>query len=153
VWQLGQIFVVACPGEPYSFLQTEIRRRCRDTVHVLVLANTNGSLSHRYLLPTPAPAPNSCGWRCSSPTDADFLDLHFYKGSLWRQSSHLDVKLFAKSSNAYLYKTFDSSAPRSQFIGVIYGELIRLVKRNSDPANFHTAVAAVAAAAGGARST
>jgi hypothetical protein len=43
-----------------------------------------------------------------SPTDADFLDLHFYKGSLWRQSSHLDVKLFAKSSNAYLYKTFDS---------------------------------------------
>jgi hypothetical protein len=73
-----------------------------------------------------------------SNTDVDFLDLHFFKGSIWLQSSHLDVKLFAKASNAYLYKTFDSSAPRSQFIGVIYGELIRLIKRNSDPANFHT---------------
>ena len=28
-------------------------------VLVLVLANTNGSLSQGYLLPTPAPAPNS----------------------------------------------------------------------------------------------
>jgi hypothetical protein len=27
VWQIGQLFVVACPGEPYAWLQTEVRRR------------------------------------------------------------------------------------------------------------------------------
>eukprot|EP01052_Picozoa_sp_SAG31_P044566 SAG31_NODE_7821_length_1589_cov_1.191946_2_plen_103_part_01 len=41
VWQLGQIFVVACPGEPYSWLQTELRRRCScPNACVLVLSNT-----------------------------------------------------------------------------------------------------------------
>ena len=60
IWQLGQIFLVAVPGEPYSWLQTEIRRRCAaKNIHILVLATTNGSLSQGYLLPTPAPAPNS----------------------------------------------------------------------------------------------
>ena len=59
VWQLGQIFFVAAPGEPYSWLQTEVRRRCSDDIDVIVMSNTNGSLSQGYMLPTPAPAPNS----------------------------------------------------------------------------------------------
>eukprot|EP01047_Picozoa_sp_COSAG01_P089071 COSAG01_NODE_21269_length_910_cov_1.648582_1_plen_52_part_10 len=33
-------------------------------------------------------------------------------------------------SNGYLYKTFDSAAPRAQFKGIVRGELIRLIKRN-----------------------
>ena len=59
VWQVGEIFFVACPGEPYSYLQTEIRRRVSSSVHVIVMCCTNGSLSQGYLLPTPPPAPNS----------------------------------------------------------------------------------------------
>lgn len=59
VWQIGEIFFVACPGEPYAYLQTEIRRRVSESVHVVVMCCTNGSLSQGYLLPTPAPAPNS----------------------------------------------------------------------------------------------
>ena len=40
-------------------LQTEVRRRCSDDIDVIVMSNTNGSLSQGYMLPTPAPAPNS----------------------------------------------------------------------------------------------
>lgn len=57
----------------YSWLQTEIRRRCGGKgIHVLVLANTNGSLSQGYLLPTPAPAPNSYQHRVRPCSETSF---------------------------------------------------------------------------------
>ena len=48
LWRLGQVFVVAVPGEPYSLLQTELRRRFPDRT-IVVSAVTNGGVS--YLLP------------------------------------------------------------------------------------------------------
>ena len=48
VWQLGDAFVVAIPAEPYSLMQTELRRRFPGRT-ILVSTVTNGSIS--YLLP------------------------------------------------------------------------------------------------------
>lgn len=50
IWQMGDIFLISCPGEPYSFLQTELRSRFpKNPIFVSVLAN--GSLSVSYILP------------------------------------------------------------------------------------------------------
>ena len=38
---------------------------------------------------------------------------------------------YTKASNYYLYKPFDIAAPIAQCQGVILGELIRLIKRDS----------------------
>jgi hypothetical protein len=67
-----------------------------------------------------------------------FLDLTFYKGPNWSETNHLDVKLYTKPANAFLYKTFDSAAPRSQYIGVILGGITRLIIRNSELKHFRT---------------
>ena len=67
-----------------------------------------------------------------------FLDLTFYKGPNWSGTNHLDVKLYTKPANAFLYKTFDSAAPRSQYIGVILGGITRLIIRNSELQHFRT---------------
>ena len=42
--------MVGVPGEPYSLLQTELRRRLPGQ-HVLVMVMTNGSLTTGYILP------------------------------------------------------------------------------------------------------
>ena len=62
---------------------------------------------------------------------AVFLDCRFHKGIGWLQMQTLDVELYTKASNYYLYKPFDSAAPIAQYQGVILGELIRLIKRDS----------------------
>ena len=41
VWQLGDIFVVGVPGEPYTELQVMIREAVPEK-HVIVSVNTNG---------------------------------------------------------------------------------------------------------------
>ena len=50
VWQVGQLYIVGIPGEPYSSLQTEIRRRCKSS-HIVVAAMTNGYTKEGYILP------------------------------------------------------------------------------------------------------
>lgn len=52
VWQLGDIFVVATPGEPYEALQVEIRNRAPAGVKIIVAAMTNGSHGPGYILPS-----------------------------------------------------------------------------------------------------
>lgn len=52
VWQLGDIFVVATPGEPYEALQVEIRKRAPAGVKIVVAAMTNGSHGPGYILPS-----------------------------------------------------------------------------------------------------
>jgi hypothetical protein len=47
-WQVGDVFLVAVPAEPYQALQTELRRRFPDRA-ILVSVVTNGALT--YLLP------------------------------------------------------------------------------------------------------
>ena len=42
VWQLGDIFVVGVPGEPYTELQVMIREAVPEK-HVIVSVNTNGA--------------------------------------------------------------------------------------------------------------
>ena len=42
VWQLGEIFVVGVPGEPYTELQVMIREAVPEK-HVIVSVNTNGA--------------------------------------------------------------------------------------------------------------
>ena len=41
------------------------------------------------------------------------------------------LRLLDKPQNRFLYKPFSSVAPRSQFLGVVLGELQRYIKRNS----------------------
>jgi len=48
--QLGDLFVVAIPGEPYSELQVMIRKAVPEK-QVIVSVNTNGSLTQGYILP------------------------------------------------------------------------------------------------------
>ena len=50
VWRLGEIWLVAVPGEPYSMLQTELRRRLPNKI-IMVMVLTNGSLTTSYILP------------------------------------------------------------------------------------------------------
>jgi hypothetical protein len=58
IWQLGDIFVVSVPGEPYTELQQQIRERVPEK-HVIVSVNTNGSLTQGYILPSAI-----CGCGC-----------------------------------------------------------------------------------------
>lgn len=51
VWQLGDIFVVAMSGEPYSSLQSHIRSRV-PMVRVVVAPMTNGTHPPGYMLPS-----------------------------------------------------------------------------------------------------
>ena len=50
IWQVGELFIVGIPGEPYSLLQTEIRQRCKSN-HIVVAAMTNGYTREGYILP------------------------------------------------------------------------------------------------------
>eukprot|EP00035_Acanthoeca_spectabilis_P015679 m.314683 g.314683 ORF g.314683 m.314683 type:complete len:312 (-) comp16412_c0_seq3:1728-2663(-) len=50
IWQLGDIFLVATSGEPYSAFQIELRQRVPSGVTVIVAAMTNGSMTPGYVL-------------------------------------------------------------------------------------------------------
>lgn len=50
LWRIGDAFLVATPGEPYSLLQTELRRRFAD--RAVVVANIANGFSSGYLPPS-----------------------------------------------------------------------------------------------------
>ena len=77
----------------------------------------------------------------ASRFSAVFLDCLFYKGTRWLSTGCLDVTLYTKPVNAFLYKPFSSCAPMSQFLGVITGELRRYIKRCSSVEHYRLAAA------------
>jgi hypothetical protein len=66
----------------------------------------------------------------------NFLDLTIYKGERWSKEKRLDVKLFQKDHNPYIYLPFTTDHPMHSKIGFITGELKRYVRNNSNEANF-----------------
>jgi len=67
-----------------------------------------------------------------SEDSADFLDLHLYKGTRFRDHGHMDITTYAKSISRYLYVPFSSCHARANLSAFIKAELIRLVVTNSD---------------------
>lgn len=61
----------------------------------------------------------------------DFLDLTIFKGERWEREGILDVKLFEKPTNRFLYIPATSCHPAAAKKGWITTELIRMVRNNS----------------------
>ena len=71
----------------------------------------------------------------SSPSQVIFLDCLFYKGAIWQSSGDgtLDVTVYKKAINKYLYKPASSASPEHSLVAVAMAELHRLARRCSDP--------------------
>jgi len=78
----------------------------------------------------------------ASGFSAVFLDCRFFKGRRWLSTGILDVQLYSKPQNRFLYKPFCSTAPVCQFLGVISSELKRYIKRNSNVSDYLSDAAA-----------
>jgi hypothetical protein len=68
----------------------------------------------------------------TSASHIDFLDLTIYKGDRFNKEGRLDIKVYQKPLNAYLYLPFNSFHPRAQMTAFITGELRRYVRNSSD---------------------
>jgi len=67
----------------------------------------------------------------------NFLDLTIYKGDRFETNGKVDIQLYSKTMNKYLYLPFNSFHTRSQKEAFIIGELIRYVRACSDLSKFH----------------
>ncbi|CAI7764815.1 unnamed protein product [Closterium sp. NIES-54] len=66
----------------------------------------------------------------------DFLDLSVFKGQRFQSSGTLDMKLFQKPMNRYLYLPFKSYHTRATKLGFIRSELQRFLLRSSSRPDF-----------------
>ena len=71
-----------------------------------------------------------------STIEIDYLDLHIYKGQRFIDQSILDLKVYQKPTNLYLYVAFDSDIPQHVKKGIIKTELIRYCRICSDELSF-----------------
>jgi hypothetical protein len=73
-----------------------------------------------------------------SSSNIDFLDLHIFKGSRFKSDSKLDINLFTKPMNQFLYLPFTSFHPGANKKGFIIGELTRYIRNCSSYEDFIT---------------
>jgi hypothetical protein len=66
----------------------------------------------------------------------DFLDLTIYKGRRFKATGILDIKVYQKPLNAYLYIPFSSDHPTAMFKSFVVGELKRYVRNSSSKVSF-----------------
>lgn len=73
-----------------------------------------------------------------SNTDAVFLDLYIHKGQRFQQSGILDLKVYQKELNYYLYTPFSSWHTPASKGGLIITELKRYVRNSSSRDDYIT---------------
>lgn len=78
-------------------------------------------------------------WQVSQHT-MDFLDLTIYKGKRYHKSSRLDIQLFAKPFNNYLYTDPSSDYPDTYRFSWITGEQIRIIRNCSTLEQYNIAL-------------
>ena len=71
-----------------------------------------------------------------STESVDFLDITLYKGQRFLNKRILDLKVYQKPINLYLYIAFDSNEPIHIKRGLIKTELIRYCRISSDELSF-----------------
>ena len=74
-------------------------------------------------------------------SSANFLDLTIYKGKRFRKEGRLDVKIFQKPMNKYLYLPFTTDHPIHCLKSFVTTELQRYVRASSDQSAFLTIAA------------
>jgi hypothetical protein len=68
--------------------------------------------------------------------DAVFLDLHIYMGQRYWSDGRLDVEVYQKPLNLYLYVPFHSAHPRHIFPAVVRSLLMSYLRNSSDDASY-----------------
>ena len=71
-----------------------------------------------------------------SPSESEFLDLHFFKGERFNQSGILDIKVHQKSMNTYLYIPYRSCHPSHVKGAFIVTELLRYIRNSSSQSDY-----------------
>ena len=74
-------------------------------------------------------------------SSANFLDLTIYKGKRFQKEGRLDIKIFQKPMNKYLYLPFTTDHPMHCLKSFVTTELQRYVKASSDKSSFLTIAA------------
>jgi hypothetical protein len=71
-----------------------------------------------------------------SDTSVNFMDLQIYKGERWAKEGRLDVRVFQKPVNRYLYLPPSSCHPPHVFRAWIRAELIRYIRNTSSRSEY-----------------
>jgi hypothetical protein len=64
------------------------------------------------------------------------LDTRAKKSDQWKETGILDLQLYQKLDSAFQYKPQFSDHPEHVLMAFIYGECIRIAKRNTNEALF-----------------
>ena len=60
----------------------------------------------------------------------DYLDITVFKGKRFKESGILDIKMYTKSCETFMYLNPDSTHPPATFSGFIKGEFLRIVRKD-----------------------
>jgi hypothetical protein len=66
----------------------------------------------------------------------DFLDITIYKGARFLKERRLDIRVYQKPMNAYMYIPLASDHPYPMFKSFVQGELRRYIRNNSNKVGF-----------------
>jgi len=67
-----------------------------------------------------------------SNNHVDYLDITIFKGERFKQSGILDIKMYTKECETFMYLMPDSAHPASTFSGFIKGEFLRIIRNSSN---------------------
>ena len=67
-----------------------------------------------------------------SNTHIDYLDITIFKGNRFKESGILDIKMYTKNCETFMYLMPTSTHPPSTFSGFIKGEFLRIIRNSSN---------------------
>ena len=67
-----------------------------------------------------------------SNSQINYLDITVFKGTRFRESGILDIKMYTKECETFMYIMPSSTHPPSTFSGFIKGEFLRIIRNSSN---------------------
>ena len=71
-----------------------------------------------------------------SDTQIDYLDITIFKGDRFKETGILDVKIYTKPCETFMYITPTSTHPPATFSGFIKGEFLRIARNSNNEHDF-----------------
>ena len=109
---------------------------CRFIDDIFLIINGDSTIANQIIRELNSQHPNIQLTGTISTSSVDFLDLTIFKGPRFTSDHKIDIKVYSKPNNQFLYVPFTSFNARPHKISFIRGELLRFMRNCSQVEDF-----------------
>lgn len=103
---------------------------------IFIIINGDSTIANKIICELNSQHPNIQLTGTISTSSVDFLDLTIFKGPRFISDHKLDIKVYSKPNNQFLYLPFTSFHARPHKISFLRGELLRFIRNCSQVEDF-----------------